>query len=1115
MHVFRLLTLLVCIVLFLPACQKEPGKLFELLPASKTGVDFKNLLKETPEFNVLKYGYFYNGGGVAVGDVNNDGLPDIYFTGNLVASKLYINRGDFEFEEIAEEAGVSAAGLWNTGSTMADVNGDGWLDIYVCRSAATSQLRRENLLFINNGPSKEGGEITFSEHAKFYGVNDQGYSTQAAFFDYDRDGDLDLYLLNHSVQEYAGFSQLTSKYKERNSPFYSDKLYRNELIPSPDSPPGGFTDMTREAGILRNVLGFGLGVAISDLNRDGWMDIYISNDYNEQDYLYINQQDGTFSEQLADYFDHVSLFSMGSDVADINHDGLPDLVTLDMLPESHYRQKMTSGPDNYDKYQRLVSSGFHKQSMRNMLQLNNGNQSFSEIGQLAGISNTDWSWSALMADYDLDGFTDLFVTNGYEKDYTNMDFLAFAANEKIKADQNNTEVAVSTLLSQMPPIRVPNYMYKNQGNLRFEQVSEAWGIDQDFQSNGAAYADLDMDGDLDLVVNNINDEAAIYRNQAIQYLQHHYLKIRLKGALKNTAGIGAEVCLITDEKKYWQTLIPSRGFQSAVEPVLNFGLGQDSIIQRIEILWPTGEKQIVVQPGIDTVLNIIQSGKQAELEPDSNEGIFTQAQMKNAFLHQENPFNDFNIQPLLPHFLSTQGPKIATGDVNGDNRTDFFIGGAKGRPGKIFLQTPSSEFVEFTQPEILADSMSEDLGAVFFDADDDGDSDLYVVSGGYGFQPKDRALKDRLYLNSGTGIFSSSPDRLPDITSSGSCVTAGDFDADGDIDLFVGGRLVPGNYPEIPESYLLENNGKGYFKDITEQINPHLRKPGMVTDALWIDINGDQRMDLVMVGEWMPVSIFINQDGKLLEANEQLGTSGTEGWWNKIIAGDFDGDGDQDLVVGNYGWNSQIKVSQDEPATLYAKDFDENGSVDPILCYYIQGKSYPMPSKDDLLMQLPHLKNKYVKYEQYADAGITDIFSQEELEDVDRFEAFQFSTAYLKNDDNKTLSLTPLPVESQMSPVFAIVSDDLDRDGNKDLILGGNLFQTRVKFGQNDANHGVVLSSDGNGNFTVIPSRQIGLLLKGEVRDMAIIKRDNGESTLLVARNNDYLLMFDINQISK
>lgn len=1097
----------ILLIIFLPAlvsCQQDAEeKLFTLLSPSETNINFSNPIQESQDFNVLQYGYLYNGGGVAIGDINNDHLPDIYFSGNLVSNKLYLNQGNFEFLDITEQAGVSADDAWNTGVTMADVNGDGHMDIYVCRSADTRPEARRNLLFINQG------DLTFKESAGDYGIDDPAYSTQGAFFDYDKDGDLDLYLMNHSTQKYAGFNQITASLKKRQNPNYADKLYRNDQ--------GKFNNIGEEAGIMANVLGFGLGIGISDINRDGWQDIYISNDYNEQDYLYINNQDGTFSEQLQEFVGHVPLFSMGSDIADINNDGYFDIITLDMLPEDNYRQKLVSGPDNFDKYQRLVQSGFYNQTMRNMMQLNNGGEFFHEIGQFAGISNTDWSWGALFADFDNDGYKDLFVSNGYKRDYTNMDFLNFTVQEKINQQRGKKAAAVKEILEKMPSVEVENYVYKNNGDLTFSKKNQAWGLDQVSMSNGAAYADLDNDGDLDLVVNNINESAFVYRNNANKLTDHRYLKVKLTGTKPNLGGIGAIVEVYCRDKKLYQEMMPTRGFQSSVNAELTFGLAKTEIIDTLLVTWPDLSTQILTNLKADQSITLLQKAAQPQFQDTSSRSkcVFTEISGEDLleFEHEENDFVDFKREPLLPHMLSTQGPNIAKGDINGDGLTDLFIGGAKGSPGKLFVQNQSGKFIASQQGLFENDKRSEDIGVLFFDADNDKDLDLYVVSGGNDFKRESPDLQDRLYFND-KGIFQLNKQAIPEMLTSGSCIKAGDMDNDGDLDLFVGGRLVPGQYPTSPRSYILENNGKGNFKDITESKNPSLIDPGMVTDALWSDFNHDNLMDLIIVGEWMPIRLFLNNGQKLEEITKNAGMGDSEGWWNKILAKDFDLDGDMDYVIGNFGLNSQIQASISEPASLYARDFDENGSIDPIMCYYIQGESYPMFSKDDLLGQINSLKAKYVKYEDYADQKITDIFTGEMLKGAQVLKAKNLSSSYLKNNGNNQFTLSPLPPSTQFSPIYGMVSGDFNKDGNPDLLLAGNFFGTRVKFGRYDANKGIYLIGDGKGNFRVVKPSESGLMVKGEVRDIAHLHLDSGDDLIIFAKNNSKIQIFKTDSFS-
>ena len=1083
------------------SCKKDSSKnLFTQLSYKDTGITFKNIIKESEEFNVLNYGYIYNGGGVSVGDLNNDGLSDIYFTGNLVGSRLYINKGDFEFEEVAKKAGVFADGNWNTGTTFADVNADGYLDIYVCRSAAKDSEKRKNLLFINNG------DLTFTESAAEYGIADSGYSTQGSFFDYDKDGDLDLYVLNHSTQEYAGFSQITKKFKHRKNKAYSDKLYRNEN--------GKFKDVSEQAGLISNVLGFGLGIAVSDLNNDGWVDIYVSNDFNEQDYLYINNQDGTFKESLETFIGHVPLYSMGSDIADINNDGYTDIMTLDMLPEGNTRQKMVSGPDNYNKHGLLVKSGFYNQTMRNMMQLNNQGQSFSEIGQFSGVSNTDWSWTSLFADLDNDGYKDLFITNGYKRDYTNMDFIKFMVQDQLDANKTGKKLPIADILKKMPSTIIENYTYKNNGDLTFSKANTEWGLNQKSLSNGAAYADLDNDGDLDLIVNNIEQEAFIYRNNSETLSTNNYVKIKLEGNNLNTFGIGAKVEISLKDQTITQEMIPTRGYQSSVDYSLVFGLGSQDTIQQIKVTWPDSKVQTLKnRTGNQTITLLQKDAKIISEEQDTTKQYFTDITLDSIinYTHKENAFTDFDREQLLPHKLSTQGPKIAKGDINNDGLEDIFIGGAKGQSGQLFIQTKSGTF-NSTANYFELDNMSEDIGALFFDADNDKDLDLYVVSGGNDFTAESNELQDRLYFNNGKGHFTKKIGVLPVMLTSGSCVSSGDYDSDGDLDLFVGGRLVPGKYPTIPKSYILENDGNGNFTNATQKANPIIESIGMVTDAIWTDFNGDKKDDLIIVGEWMGVRVFNNSDSKLVEISNTCGTKNTEGWWNKITYGDFDNDGDLDYIIGNFGLNSQLKTSSEEPVTLYAKDFDNNGSIDPILCSYIQGESYPVYSKDDMSGQLTMLKPKYLSYADYANQKITDVFSDDQLKNSQVLKAFNFNTSYLENLGNNTFTMSALPSDLQFSPIYGVLANDFNNDGNLDIIAGGNFFGSRVKFGRYDANKGSFLLGDGKGNFESLSNTQSGFNVNGEVRDIITLKNAKSKSLILFARNNMEFQVYKINE---
>lgn len=1095
----RLISIIsVLYILVLTSCNPiDSNKLFSKMPSGHTGIKFKNLVVETDELNILTYGYIYNGGGVAVGDINNDGLMDLYFTGSMVGSRLYLNKGDFKFEEIAEKAGVFAEGLWNTGTAMADVNGDGLVDIYVCRSAAKDAPKRKNLLFINNG------DLTFTEKANEYGLDDSGYSTEANFFDYDKDGDLDVFVLNHSVQPYSSFRNTSKELRSEYISEYADRLYRNDN--------GKFTDVSSEAGIISSVLGFGLSVSIGDINNDDWPDMYISNDFHEHDFLYLNNGDGTFTESLKKYMGHTSYFSMGSDVADINGDGKLDIVTLDMLPEGNFRQKMVLGPDNYDKYDFLVKSDFHHQYMRNMLHINNGS-SFSEVGQLSGIHATDWSWAPLLTDLDNDGLTDLFVTNGLKRDYTNMDFMNFAVQKRLEEMDSGVEMAIKDLLKEIPSSIEENYAYKNLGHLKFEKETTAWGLGGKSLSSGAAYVDLDNDGDYDLVVNNMDEEAFIYRNNSEKITQNNYLKIQLKGKDKNTLAIGSKIIVEADTLKLQHELYTSRGFQSSVDPSIIFGLGKVGTIKELKVIWPDGSITQKNNIAVNQTLQLDQN--EATVRENTVEEIatlFTEITQDSlvTFNHKENRFIDFERELLLPHMLSTQGPKLAISDINGDGLEDIYIGGAQGQPGKMFLKKANGNYISSSQTVFDQDSKFEDIGAVFFDANGDAQPDLYVVSGGNEYDALPGNYTDRLYINLGNGQFKNSSDQLPKMSFSGSCAVASDVDGDGDQDLFIGGRLQPGKYPMAPNSQILLNDGKGNFSNASESILGENSNLGMVNDAVFTDFNEDGTQDLIVVGEFTPVIFLANKNGKLVPETPE-GLTNSEGWWNTITPIDVDNDGDMDYALGNFGQNSQLKASAEEPVTLYADDFDDNGSIDPILCCYLGGKNHPVFSKDDIGSQLAYLKSKYTNFSDYASHTVSEILGEESLARAQKFEAHTFKTSILRNNGNG-FTLEALPVEAQFAPIYAMVPFDIEGDGDMDLMLFGNFFDTRVKFGRYDANHGLVLTNDGTGRFTTLEQAKTGMNITGQVRDAKLID----DSTLLVAQNNGPLLIFKTNSTNE
>ncbi|MDO1444789.1 VCBS repeat-containing protein [Rhodocytophaga aerolata] len=1095
---------LLCVILILSlACSKnkpEKAVLFETLPSSVTGIEFVNRITDDKEFNIFNYRNFYNGGGVAIGDINNDGLPDVFVTSNLEKNHLYLNKGNFQFEDITDKAGVGGKQAWSTGVTFADINGDGFIDIYVCNSGNIKGDGRENELFINNG------NLTFTEQAAQFGLNDRGFSTHAAFFDYDRDGDLDVYLLNNSFTPIGrlGYQNL----RNQRDNLGGDKLFRNDN-------GKWFTDVSGYAGIYGSLIGFGLGITIGDVNNDNWPDIYISNDFHERDYLYVNQKNGTYKEMLEDCFGHISLSSMGADIADINNDGNLDIFVTDMLPGDDHHLKMTSTYEGYDLQKLKLSQGYYHQYMRNMLHLNNGDETFSEIGQLAGVHATDWSWGALIFDMDNDGLKDIFVANGINRDLTDQDYISFLGDAgNIEMLMEKKQFNFQEFISIIPSRPIPNYAFRNKGNLQFTNAAQQWGLSNPGFSNGSAYGDLDNDGDLDLIVNNVNSPLSVFKNTSIEKDSTHYIRVKLKGPAGNINGIGTKVYVHTKTGTQYLQQMPNRGFQSSVDHVLVFGLGKQTQIDSLEVIWPDDQKQVLphVKANQELVLAHKNADKQfkpaSPVNPAAKPMADVTSQVALTYRHRESDFVDYNRDALLKQMYSTQGPALATGDINGDGLEDVFFGGARDKKSVLYTQTFQGTFREIAMPVFEADSASEDVAAAFFDADGDKDLDLFVVTGSNEFTPNDERLIDRLYVNDGKGNFTKDL-RFPAITESGSCVAAADFDGDGDIDLFVGSRLIPGQYGYNPYHYLFVNDGTGNFKNMSKRYIPEIRELGMVTSAVWADIDKDNFPELLLVGDWMPVTIFKNVRGNRLDKITDPALATSSGWWNSIYPADVDQDGDTDFVLGNLGINSRLKASAEQPAELYVHDYDANGSVEQIItCYAEDGKSYPMVLKADLQKRLPMVKKKFVKFSDYAGKGIKEVFTTEELQGATIKTVNNPHTSILVNKGNATFDLQPLPVEAQFSPVYGIQALDYNEDGITDLLLTGNFYEVLPEIGRYDANYGLILKGTGQGKFEAVLSKDSGFFVKGQVRAIREIRGANNQQLLILAKNNDSVQVY-------
>jgi len=1112
----RYCALVVSLVLF-DGCgqQQKTPPLFRLLTPDQTGVRFANTITTTDSENVQTDVYVYNGAGVAIGDIDNDGLPDIFFSGNMVSSRLYLNKGNMRFEDITQAAGVGTK-RWATGASMVDINNDGYLDIYVSVSGPewSNGTDRANLLFINNG------NRTFTEAAAQYGIADTGFTTHAVFLDYNGDGCLDLFLLNNSPKDFArAEATLHPAGLRSTSPSGYNQLYRNNC-------DGTFTNVSEQAGILRQV-GYGLGVAIADFNGDGRPDIYVSNDVAPNDVLYINNGDGTFTDKAARWLKHTSLAGMGLDVADFNNDGWPDIVQVDMMPPSLARRKRMSGYLTYGSRVELHARGFREDFDVNSLQLSNGltqngDVSFSEIGRLAGIAYTDWSWSALFADFDNDGYKDILISNGYPKAVNDLDYQTAVFRARRAGDDRRA----LRLLKELPAYDFSNYLFRNKGDLTFTDMTKQWGMDRRGFSYGAAYADLNNDGKLDLVINHIDAPASIYENVQPDDDVHHYLQIRLDGEPPNRRGIGAKLILTAGGQKQYLYHSPYRGYMSTMDDREHFGLGRAKRVDSLEVIWPDGRRQVLTGLDADRMVTVRQSDGMRDARCGMGRScrdnasrishlasrVFQRMAARRAlrYKHQAGTLLDYNAQPLLPYVLSSQGPPLAVADVNGDGLDDVFVGGAAGVPGKVFIQQKDGSFVESTQGQPwVTDKKYEDWGARFFDANGDGLPDLYVTSCGYALAPTSELLQDRIYINHGGGRFAKDPRALPEMHTCTAAVAAGDFNGDGKVDLFVGGRLSPRNYPNPTRSYLLRNDG-GHFTDVTEAMAPELVHPGgMITAAVWMDFDGDGRLDLVTAGEWMPLQFYHNEGTGFRDVTATRGLPPLRGWWYSLATADWNHDGHPDLVAGNLGLNYTYTSSQRSRFGVYAADFTGHRTTDIVLTQEINGTEYPVWGLAQLGQPIYPLAIMFPSYAAFSEASIPQMFGASQLQQAVHYQTDTLASVYLQNTGDGTFTLSSLPNLAQISPIKGIAIDDVDGDGNLDLIVAGNLYEAEPNTPRADAGNGLWLRGDGQGHFTPVPAVESGFLAPLDVTGLALIKTPTGKA-VLVANNGDSLQAFAI-----
>lgn len=1119
-------TILFFVLLFcLSSCAEK--KMFKKLSSDKTGIHFNNTITENDSINILDLEYVYNGGGVAISDFNNDGLQDIFFTGNQVGNRLYLNKGNMKFNDVTAVANIEARDRWNTGVATVDINNDGLMDVYVCASIKNDPSKRANMLFINKGLNKDGIPV-FSDEAQLYNVADTGYSTNAAFFDYDNDGDLDLYVLTNKMPQGDLYpNQYKKKIVDGSSPT-TDRLYRNDW----DSVAGHpvFTNVSAEAGIL--IEGFGLGLNICDINKDGWKDIYVTNDFLTNDLLWINNKNGTFTNQAAQSFKHTSYSAMGNDVADINNDGLPDVIAVDMLPATNIRKKMMMPANSYQTYTNNDVYQYEYQYARNTLQINQGvipgNRDslpipmFSDIAFYAGVAETDWSWTPMVADFDNDGFRDIVITNGFPKDITDRDFMTYRANAKSIA-------AKQEMLEQIPKVKLHNYAFRNRGDLSFLDVSSEWGFTTPCFSNGAAYGDLDNDGDLDLVINNINDEAFVYENKSRDHSKedHHYLQIKFQGEGFNRNGLGtwAEIYYDNGKQQVYENS-PYRGFLSTVQCMAQFGLGKIEKVDSVVIKWPGNRMQVLKNIKADQLLTV--DIKEADLTYSFSNPLHSPnavfADLSDSlgihYQHQEIDFPDFNIQKLLPHKLSEYGPGLAVGDVDKNGLDDIVCGGSFSFSPTLLLQQPNGHFItrDLLGNATAKTKPSEDMGLLLFDADGDNDLDLYIASGSYENAPNTKAYQDLFFVNDGKGNFVLDTLAIPNNYISKSCVRAADYDNDGDLDLFIAGRVEPWNYPKPVSSFIYRNdskNGKIKFTDVTDSVAPGFKNIGLVCDAVWTDFDNDGWMDMILVGEWMDINLYKNDKGIFKNITSTSGIANQTGWWNSIVPGDFDNDGDMDYIVGNTGQNTFYKASHQYPAKIYAKDFNNDGNFDAIPTLFLQDengvkKEYPAQTRDDLIKQMISMRARFQTYKSFALASFDKVLTKEELNDALILKGNNFSSSFLKNLGNGKFELLPLPPQAQLSAINGMVADDFDGDGNLDVVMNTNDYGTEVSVGRYDALNGLFLKGDGKGNFTAATIAQSGVYIPGNGKALVKVAGAAGKPLLIASQNRGPLRIFGL-----